>query len=68
MASSDHGGGHRAARCPVAATAGPAPAGWAGNVTEAACSVGFNSLSHFHSCYRERFGAAPAASLRTPSS
>jgi AraC-like DNA-binding protein len=36
----------------------------AGNVTEVAYSVGFNSLSHFHRSYRERFGASPTANLK----
>jgi signal transduction histidine kinase/AraC-like DNA-binding protein len=39
----------------------------AGSVTEVAYSVGFNSLSHFHRSYRERFGASPTATLRTSS-
>jgi CheY-like chemotaxis protein len=38
----------------------------AGSVTEVAYSVGFNSLSHFHRCFRERFGAAPTAALHIP--
>lgn len=36
----------------------------AGSVTEIAYSVGFNSLSYFHRCYRERFGSTPMASVR----
>jgi transcriptional regulator GlxA family with amidase domain len=38
----------------------------AGSVTEVAYSVGFNSLSYFHRCYRERFGASPTSPVRTP--
>ncbi|MBA2244682.1 MAG: response regulator, partial [Gemmatimonadetes bacterium] len=38
----------------------------AGSITEVAYSVGFNSLSHFNRCFRERFGTAPSDSLRTP--
>jgi AraC-like DNA-binding protein len=36
-------------------------------VTEVAYSVGFNSLSHFHRSFRERFGAGPIATLRSSS-
>jgi AraC-like DNA-binding protein len=39
----------------------------AGTVTEVAYSVGFNSLSHFHRSFRERFGAGPTATLRSSS-
>jgi len=38
----------------------------AGSVTEIAYAVGFNSLSHFHSSFRSRFGTSPLASRRTP--
>jgi hypothetical protein len=36
----------------------------AGSVTEVAYAVGFNSLSHYHRCFRERFGASPVAVTR----
>ena len=38
----------------------------AGSVTEVAYSVGFNSLSHFHRSFRERFGTSPTTALRLP--
>jgi CheY-like chemotaxis protein len=37
----------------------------AGSVTEVAYAVGFNSLSYFNRAFRERYGAAPSAYLRT---
>jgi AraC-like DNA-binding protein len=37
----------------------------AGSITEVAYSVGFNSLSYFHRSFRERFGMAPSAAVRS---